>query len=136
MEYNSSISVGNINIRYNDMSDEIKISEFVLNIKNYIIKNFNYVSSVNSDNQVINFTQKTIRSISLKKHLHRLYIQTNITKTFKDYKKYITKGEFEFLVDFFVEMDAKFLDKDNKDDENEICDIIDPVKIDAKKYNL
>lgn len=135
MVYNTNISAGNIKVKYNDIPNE-EISEFVLNIKNYIEKNFDKISYIRG--LIISIRKNKIRDISLheKTDSNKFFIQTNIIESFKDYNKYITKYEYDYLCSFFIEIDNRFLDRENKDDENEISDIIDPIKNDAKKYNM
>ncbi len=138
-EYWTTNVTDNINVNYGDKGPEI--SNFVKNIIDYIEKNFNSIKSMSSQSGYeINFIENNskIKTISFGKTTNQEnVVQVKLPEEKNPYdSKYITDDEIVYMKNKFMIIQKKFRDSKTSEREDKLSDIIDPLKVDAKKYNI
>lgn len=118
---------------------EPEISEFVKNVKNYIENNFDNISQITIDELTITF-KNSDKIVSIKLHTNdrtRIYsIEFKYIGNYNTKRIDITKYEYDYISDYFYDINSKFRKKLQKISFDEISSDVDPAKISADKYNL
>ena len=125
---------GGLNVKYND---ESKISEIVEKTEAFIEDNFDNIIDINDEH--IGFVESVSpMQINLRKEKTFCYIQFyDPSEKFSTFKEVdITEDEFFYLTKFFLSILNRYREKEQTDDKEKLFQLIDPVRRDAKKYNI
>ncbi len=142
----TSTVTDDVDISYGDkkpeLSDVVKFTEY------YINDNFDNIHSIDLENMSIEFKNLSfsdLKKIKLNKYrqnkynLYNIYFDENETTILNKYSSSvinITEYEYDYLCELIYNIDIKLRENKQKIKLDNIISKIDPVKRDAKKYNL
>lgn len=135
-EYWTTDTSGGVKVNYGDTPN---VSEFVINLIDYIDENYYFIEGMQYDSGLsINFKDKIIKRIIVRRNSDaEIFIL--IKKTGENYEqttKYITQTDFNYFKIYFDDKLRTFKNEKNKNREEDILDIIDPIRRNTKKYNI